>query len=218
MTRVALALLLGMLSGAARAQYNGPAVEACRAYAKRELAHNGRSARDVVFERDQSLSIDRYTRKLGSQFVSSVLMGNGAVVLEGAPSVELSFICLLADEKRPVFFYWLPRPGAPALAQCMRHGELRSKPRACLDILLRVAEQDLAQVYALGLQEARARDVRGNNESFTAAYRKANAEWLQYREAECARRREIAPAGVSGEDYELACVVELTRHRALDMR
>ena len=85
----AFSLIFIFLVSPAFAQYNGPAVEACRAYAKRELARDGNRAKDVVFERDQNLSLDRYTRKLGNQFVSSILRGNGAVVLDGAPSAEL---------------------------------------------------------------------------------------------------------------------------------
>jgi len=98
------AVLLVLLANPAFAQYTGPAVEACRAYAKLEMKREGNRAQDVVIERDQSLAIQRYTRKLGTQFVSSILTGNGAVVLENAPSAELSFICLLADEKRALFF------------------------------------------------------------------------------------------------------------------
>ena len=49
-------------------------------------------------------------------------------------------------------------------------------------------------------------------------FRKANDEWKQYRDAECARRRDHAPKDVSADDYQLACTVELTRRRALDMR
>ena len=83
----------------------------------------------MVFERDQNLMIERYTRKLGNQFVSSILAATARSCYEDAPSAELSFICLLADEKRPVFFDWLARPNAPALAQCMREPSLRGKDR-----------------------------------------------------------------------------------------
>ena len=55
-----------------------------------ETVRDGTRAKDIVFERDQNLQIERYTRKLGNQFVSSILRGNGAVVLDGAPSAELS--------------------------------------------------------------------------------------------------------------------------------
>jgi uncharacterized protein YecT (DUF1311 family) len=212
---LALALLAPL---AAPAQYDGPAVEACRAYARAEQQREGSKAKDVVFERDRHLAIERYTRKLGSQFVSSILTGNGAVVLDGAPSAELSFICLLADDKRPVFFNWLPRQDAPALAHCLRSDELRAKPRPCLELLQQLAETELNQAYAQRFQEARERDFAAKNEKHLAAYRKANEEWIGYRDAECARRRDHAPAGVNADDVQLACVVELTRRRALDMR
>jgi uncharacterized protein YecT (DUF1311 family) len=145
--------------------------------------------------------------------VSSILTGNGAVVLPGAPSAELSFICLLAGEKRPLFFNWMPRQNISALAQCRRNEELRDKAGACLDFLLRTAEMDLTQVYANGFQQANER-----GEDALAAFRRSNDEWRQYRDAECARRREQAPSGVPADNAHLACMVELTRRRALDMR
>jgi uncharacterized protein YecT (DUF1311 family) len=205
--RAALLLLLVVFSQGAAGQYSGPAVQACLDYAKREQKQN------VVFDRDQNLLIERYTRKVGSQFVSSILTGNGAVVYDGAPSSELSFVCLLADEKRPVFFQWVARPNAPAAMQCLRHPGLEKAPRPCFDLLLRVAEQDLTLAYAERFQEANER-----GEGALAAFRKSNDEWRQYRDAECARRRELAPAGISPDDYVIACSIELTRRRALDVR
>ena len=198
-------------------QYDGPAVEACRAYAKREIAREGLQAKDVVLEKE-GLSMERYTRKMGNQFVSSILTGNGAVVLPGAPSAELSFICLLADEKRAVFFEWLPRPNSSAMAQCTRDEALREKPRPCLETLLQVAEHDLTQAYAIRFQDARERDHGTGKEDLVNGFRRANDEWRQYRDAECARRTEQTPKDVAADDYRLACLVELTRRRALDMR
>jgi uncharacterized protein YecT (DUF1311 family) len=218
MTRLALIVAGLLASFSSVAQYKGPAVEACRAYAKREMAKDGNKAKDVVIERDQHLALERQTRKLGSQSVSWVMTGNGAVVLDNAPSAELSFICLLADERRPVFFEWLARPNAPALTQCRRDEALRAKPRPCLEVLLQVAENDLMQIYALHFQDARERDHGAGNESAITSFRKANDEWKQYRDAECARRRDHAPQGVAPDDYQMACVVDLTRRRALDMR
>ena len=207
-----LLLLLLVFATPAFAQYSGPAVDTCLAYAKREAPN----AKDVVFERDQNLQIERYTRKLGTQFVSSILRGNGAVVLDGSPGAELSFVCLLADDKRAVYFEWLARPNAPALPQCTRDPGLKTKD--CLEHLLVVAELDLTQVSAMRFQESRERADAAGSENSVIAFRKANDEWRQYREAECARRREHAPKGVAPEDYQLACTLELTRRRALDMR
>ena len=213
-----LAFVLFLFSSTAFAQYNGPAVDTCLAYAKREAERDGTRAKDIVFERNQNLSIERYTRKLGNQFVSSILRGDGAVVLNGTPSAELSFICLLASDKQAVFFDWLPRANPSALAQCTRDDSLRGKPRTCLEHMLNVAEVDLTQVYAHRFQEARERDQAAGTETSADAFRKANEEWRQYRDAECARRRDQAPKGVAAEDHQLACMVDLTRRRGLDMR
>lgn len=213
MTKALLLAVFFVISFPVKAQYNGPAVETCRAYALKELRRDGGQAKAVVIERDASLTIERYTRRVGSQMVSSILLGNGAVVYQAAPSAELSFLCMLADEKRAVFFAWQARPNAPALSQCVRSEDLRGKEHDCLELLLRVAEQDLALVYAFRFQEANERGERS-----LAAYRKSNDEWREYRDAECARRRDLAHAGVAPEDYELGCRIDLTRRRALDMR
>ena len=218
MTRLVIGMLGALAAFSANAQYNGPAVETCRAFAKREMTRDGTGSKDVVIERDDALSIERYSRKLGNQALSLILRGNGAVVLDKAPSAELAFICLLADDKRALFFEWLPRPNAPALAQCTRDAALREQPQPCLQTLLQVAENDLMQSYALAFQDARERDHGTGSEKAADAFRKANDEWRQYREAECARRRDNAAKGASPEDVQLAGFVELTRRRALDIR
>ena len=73
-------------------------------------------------------------------------------------------------------------------------------------------EQDLSLVYAHRFQEANER-----GEAALALYRKSNDEWRQYRDAECQRQRDSGPAA-GGEDRQLACVIDLTRRRAWDMR
>jgi uncharacterized protein YecT (DUF1311 family) len=211
-------LLLLLFPVLANAQYAGPGVETCRGYAQRQLQRDAVNARDVVIERDQHLAIERYTRKAGSQFVASILTGNGAVVFANAPSAELGFICLLADDKRAVFFEWLPRRDASALAQCTRDESTRANPRDCLQTLLNVSEQDLTEAYAARLTEARQRDAAAGNEAASERYRASNKAWIEYRDAECQRRKENAPAGIDPGAYQLACIVELARRRLVDMR
>lgn len=208
-----LALLLALASPHAAAQNDGAALEACRSYAQQELKKEGTKNASVALDRDQALFLELYGRKLGGQVVSSILTGNGAVVLDNAPSAELAFVCLLANEKRAVFFNWLPRQNVSALKQCTRDDGLRAEPRPCLEILLQVAEADLTQAYARRFQEA-----KESGDASLAAFRKANDEWKAYRDAECARREDLAPRGIAPQDYRLACMVELTRRRGLDVR
>lgn len=213
-----IAILAALLPSLASAQYEGPGVEACRLYAQRQLARDANTARTVVIERDASLVIERYTRKVGNQFVSSILTGNGAVVFASAPAAELAFICLLADDKRAVFFEWLPRRDASAMAQCMRDDTTRTNPRPCLQTLIEVSEADLTQAYASRLTESLQRDVAAGNEEPSDRFRASNKAWLQYRDAECQRRKDQTPAGIDPGDYQLACTIELTRRRLVDMR
>ncbi|MEA3191856.1 MAG: Lysozyme inhibitor LprI [Betaproteobacteria bacterium] len=216
--KIILAFVVTLFPWVANAQYEGPGVETCRLYAQRQLMRDANTARGIVFERDANLVIARYTRKVGNQFVSSILTGNGAVVFANAPSAELAFICLLADDKRAVFFEWLPRRDASAMAQCMRDDTTRANPRSCLQTLLEVTEADLTQAYANKLTEARELDVAAGNEEPSDRFRASNKAWLQYRDAECLRRKDQTPAGVDPGDYQLACIVELSRRRLVDAR
>ena len=209
MRRLLLALLLGAAASPALAQYAGPGVETCRAYAERDLKKGTAKVQSVAFDQDLELNIDRYTAKVGSQFVSSLLYGNGAIVYgAGVPAVEMTFVCLLADEKRAVFFHWFPRRDAPALAQCRRGGG--STAGQCLDTLLNITEQELVELYAKYTIEARQADAKAGNENASNSFRRGADAWKAYRDAECARR----PAG----DERKACVLDLTRRRALDLR
>ena len=216
MSRILCAIALAGAPLAALAQYAGPGVETCRVYAEREIRKDSSGARAVAFDRDRELNIERYTRKIGTQFVSSLLYGNGTIMLRQAPAIEMSFLCLLADEKRAVFFYWTPRRDGPALTQCRRGAGADADLGGCLDTLLQTAERDLTQAYALRFQEDRERDDSQKNEEAVAAFRKAADAWRGYRDAECARR--AAGSGGGAAEAQKACIVELTRRRAFDLQ
>jgi len=201
-------VLLLFLPLTAWAQYSGPAVEACRAYGERELKKAGADVQSLVLDRDRTLMLDKYARKLGSQFVSSILSGNGAIVRPLGPAVELSFVCLLANDKQALLFHWTPRRDAPALAQCKRGAAAGE----CLQLLLDLAERDLVEVAAFRFQESLQADARAGNENASNGYRNAAAAWRTYRDAECARR------GAGGSDEWRGCMVDLTKRRYLDLQ
>jgi uncharacterized protein YecT (DUF1311 family) len=207
MKKLLCALSLAACSMPALGQYAGPGVETCRAYAERQLRKDNSKIQSIVFERDQNLNIDRYTRNVGSQFVASLLYGNGAIVYAGTLAIEMSFLCLLADDKRAVFFNWFPRRDAPALAQCRRSGGSAGE---CLDGLLGIADQELTELYAKHTVEARLADAKAGDRNASNAFQRSVDSWRAYRDAECARRA----AG----DERKACILDLTRRRALDLR
>jgi hypothetical protein len=203
-----LLLLLAFLPLTALAQYAGPALETCRAFGERELKKGGGNLASLAFDRDRALLIERYTRKMGNQFVSSILSGNGAIVRGAGPVVELSFVCLLAGDKQALFFHWVPRRDAPALAQCRRG----AAPGDCLQLLHELAERDLIEVAAFRFQDSLDADAKAGNEDASNAYRNAAGAWRAYRDAECARR------GAASSDAWRGCMVDLTRRRYLDLQ
>ena len=202
-----LCLLALWLPLQALAQYAGPAVETCRALGERE-AKKGGGITKLVFDSDRHLNIERHARKMGTQFVSSVLSGNGALLRTAGPAVELSFVCLLASDKQALFFHWVPRFEASALAQCRRG----TAAGDCLQLLIGLAERDLIEVAANRFQESLDADARAGNENASNAYRDATAAWRAYRDAECGRR------GASGSDEWRGCMADLSRRRYLDLR
>ena len=203
-----LMLLALWLPLQALAQYSGPAVETCRAYGERELKKSSGNIAALAIDRDRALLIERYTRKAGNQFVSSILSGNGAIARTAGPAVELSFVCLLANEKQALLFHWVPRPAASSLAQCRRSAAAGD----CLQLLLDVAERDLVEAAAFRFQDSLEADAKAGNENASNTYRNAAAAWRAYRDAECARR------GAGGGEEWRGCMVDLTKRRYLDLR
>ncbi|MBM3366832.1 MAG: DUF1311 domain-containing protein [Betaproteobacteria bacterium] len=205
-----LVALLALLAAAAptMAQNAASAAQACQAFAEAEIRKSSTAAAVVRLDTDANLNLERYNRSLGSQQVSALLSGNGAVVYPQGVPVELGFVCLLSGEKRALFFNWTPRTEAPSLAQCRRMKETAR----CLDALLMDAEQELAMRHASLLVDARAQDVKAGNEAATGVFRRSSEAFLAYRTAECARR------GADGSEPHKACLVDLTRKRGLDLR
>lgn len=206
--RLLLWLALAALPLGAAAQVSGPALETCRAFGERTLKKDGAVLEALDIDNDRHLYFERKARKLGSQPIGASLSGHGAILLQAGPAVEMSFLCLLASDRRAVWFHWQPRRDAPSLAQCRRSAGVGD----CLQVLLDVAERDHIEMSSIRFQMALAADARAGNAAASAAYRNAAAAWRNYRDLECARR------GVDGSDEWRACMVDLSRRRYLDLQ
>jgi hypothetical protein len=101
---VLLAGIVLLAASPAGAQYEGPGFTACMAYGEKLLMQDG-TIRSVVFVNDQDTVIEKYTQNVGSQFVSSILTGKATVERISGKAQKLRYLCLLADDKTPVFFH-----------------------------------------------------------------------------------------------------------------
>lgn len=86
------------------AQYEGPGFSACMSYGEKQLMQDG-TIRSVVFVNDKDTVIEKFTQNVGSQFVSSILTGRLTVERNSGKAQKLRYLCLLADDKTPVFFH-----------------------------------------------------------------------------------------------------------------
>lgn len=190
------------------AQGTDPAAQSCRALGAAELKRAGLEVRALRIDADRHLLLERERAKLGSQPIGASLSGYGAIVPPSGPPTEIAFVCLLASEKRALWFHWLPRRDAATLQQCRRVADVPD----CLQRLLETAERDLLEVSAYRFQESLDADAEAGNDAASSAYRDAAAAWRNYRDLECARR------GAAGSEAWQACRVDLTRRRYTDLQ
>jgi hypothetical protein len=202
--RLRVLLAAALLPLAALAQHAGPEVEACRALGERELKKVDATMRALEIDADRHLFLEGAKARIGSQPVSGVLSGHGGIVREAGQPVEIGFRCVLSAERKALWFHWVPRPYAPALAQCARGAQTGH----CLEALLEVAERDLIEISTQRYHELMA----AGDASATRAFSESATAWRTYRDLECARR------GGPDSDAWRACRVDLTRRRYLDLR
>lgn len=105
------AMAIGLAAATpAFAQYEGPGVKTCADYALKQLKRDDPAVKAVEIINDKDLEIDKYTEKVGSQFVSSILSGNGFIRGGRSGDGAGSFVCLLESDRRAVFFFFRSKP------------------------------------------------------------------------------------------------------------
>ena len=197
------ALLYAMMSVPSAAQdYRGPAVDACARLARDELRQNRVAVTSVKLVLNE---IEKYTRKLGTQFVSSVLTGTLYADLPDGNVKRAKYLCLLADDRTPVFLR-LDWVSTSALEEtCGGNFECTAREVSEMD---RRIDQDFRE----RLEEAKAAmPVEDFAEYATSAERELRA-WRDYRDAACALSFIEAPRG-PGARNEQGCRKSMTSGR-----
>jgi hypothetical protein len=98
-----LAALLGTAALPAVTQdYQGPAVDACARLARAELTQTGMEVASLKLVQND---IEKYTRNVGAQFVSSILTGLVHIDLPDGKARQARYLCLVADDRTPVFIH-----------------------------------------------------------------------------------------------------------------
>jgi hypothetical protein len=85
-----------------------PTVQSCQTYA-RELYREVKEIRQIQLVDDIKTRRDRFENKVGSQFISTEVMGNGRLMTQKGWQ-NFSYLCLLESESKALYFRILSRP------------------------------------------------------------------------------------------------------------
>ncbi len=85
-----------------------PTVQSCQTYA-RELYREVKEIRQIQLIDDAKARRDRFETKVGSQFISTEVMGNGRLMTQKGWQ-NFSYLCLLESDSKALYFRILSRP------------------------------------------------------------------------------------------------------------
>tara|TARA_R110002095_G_scaffold183845_1_gene161060 strand:- start:46 stop:444 length:399 start_codon:yes stop_codon:yes gene_type:complete len=116
----------------------------------------------------------------------------------------------------------VPALGAPnprPAFECAEHVTDARARRSCLDALLRTAETQLQSAHMQARDDAEEADLdTGGRLEAEASLDRAQAVWVQYRDAECNRRGALMfVSAESREEIVLDCRISLNRARAAEL-
>jgi hypothetical protein len=188
------------------------AVQACEAPTTLALRARDPSFQAVVLDPAASSRVERRRAYVGSQPLAMVVAGQGTA-RTGSTVADLRYLCLLGPEGRALFVDVETLDGGAALAECAKPA--RGSTGACLDGLLHKAERGLAEAEARAVGRARGAATGKRRAEVDEPVATSIGAWRVYRDAECTRRQEAAPAGDA--DLAAACRVELTRERVREL-
>jgi uncharacterized protein YecT (DUF1311 family) len=161
----------------------------------------------------ENLVVEKLNGKMGSQYISKVLSGNGVLKLKGAEPLSIQFTCLLENDQKTVFFHATPKAAPSVTADpakaCEEQAPTIGEAVPCLDKVLQQEEQKL------GSLEKKVK-AQGNS-SAKQLLGLSSQEWKRYRDAECLRRLAVRTGGNHPDITEYECKISKTRERIQDL-
>jgi uncharacterized protein YecT (DUF1311 family) len=162
----------------------------------------------------QNLVVEKLNGKMGSQYISKVLSGNGMLKLKGAEPLGIQFTCLLENDQKTVFFHATPKatssvPAADPAKTCEEHAPTIGEAVPCLEKTLKQEEQKLG-----GLEKRIKSQGNSNAKQLLGL---SGQQWKRYRDSECLRRLAVRTGGNHPDITEYECKIRKTRERIRDL-
>jgi uncharacterized protein YecT (DUF1311 family) len=193
-----------------------PALEACQRFATRHYQKVRPEHFVAVRLLEEGANAEKYQDKVGSQFVATVLSGRGIWQEKAGGASNVRFTCLLESPDKPVFVE-LSKDGPRDPADVCWDGFEPSgwgKMTQCLQDSLKRSEAALADSLKKAAQQA---GESLDKISAKQTLQESNAQWIKYRDVECARRQAFVAGRNHPDIGELTCKIRKTAERIADL-
>ena len=194
-----------------------PALDACQSFATRHYRQVSPEHFVSVRLLEEGVNQKKYEDKMGSQLVSTVLSGHGIWQDKtGGPS-NVRFVCLLENSGKPIFVDIIEDGRRDPVDVCWDAFEPSEwgKMTQCLQGSLKREEAALADALNKATQQA---GQSLDKASAKKTLQESNAQWVKYRDTECARRQAFVAGRNHPDIGELTCQIQKTAERISDLQ
>lgn len=194
-----------------------PTLDACQRYATSHYKKVSPEQFVSIQLLEEGVKEEKYTDKVGSQSISTVLSGQGIWQDKAGGPSAVRFVCLLESSANPVFVAVVGDERRDPVAVCWDGFEASEwgKLTQCLQDSLKREEAALADALTKATQQA------GQSMDKLSAKKtldESNAQWRKYRDAECDRRQAFVAGRNHPDIGELTCKIHKTAERISDMK
>jgi uncharacterized protein YecT (DUF1311 family) len=193
-----------------------PAVAACQSYATSHYKQVNPEHFVSIQLLEEDVNEKKYEAKVGTQLVSTVLSGRGIWQDKAGGPSNVRFTCLLENAKPvfvdvaedgrrdPVDVCWdgFQPSGWAQMSQCLQDS-LKKEEAALADLLTKTAQQA---------------EQTADKISAKKTLQESNAQWVKYRDSECARQQAFVAGRNHPDIPELTCTIRETAERMSDLR
>lgn len=194
-----------------------PALDACQRFATSHYRQVSPEHFVSVRLLEEGAKQEKYGDKVGSQVVSTVLSGHGIWQDKtGGPS-NVRFVCLLESSAKPIFVDIAEDGRRDPVDVCWDAFEPSGwgKMTQCLQDSLKREEAALADALNKATQQA---GQSLDKASAKQTLQESNAQWVKYRDIECARRQAFVAGRNHPDIGELTCQIRKTAERISDLQ
>jgi uncharacterized protein YecT (DUF1311 family) len=192
-----------------------PTLDACQRFATRHYQQASPEHSIPIQLLEEDMNEEKYEGKVGSQSVSTVLSGHGIWQDKAGGPSNVRFTCLLSSAE-PVFIHVAKDGRRDPVAVCWDGFEPSEwgKMSQCLQNSLKREEAALSDSLAKATQQA---GQSLDKISAKQTLNESNAQWIKYRDAECARQQAFVAGRNHPDIGELTCKIHKTAERISDL-